>query len=182
MLPKPCWLNHIQTDHSCLHLVNSDVTTPSSLLTMLLRTPGGAMRLRVWVAATLFVLSVPMTSAAQGEGRFAGTVRDGSGASVAGAVVSVKNQRTGEERSQRTTDSGAFLIPNLKPSVYTVRAVKDGFTPIEYTEIPIAVGQELFLDFEFKPAGLSETVIVTASSPVIDLSSARMGVNVSQRE
>src|SRR5262245_13580372 len=140
------------------------------------------MRLRVWVAVTLFALSVPAASAAQSDGRFAGTVRDSSGAFVAGAVVSVKNQRTGEERSTTTVDTGAFLIPNLKPSVYTVRAVKEGFAPIEYTEIPIAVGQELVLDFEFKPAGVEETVTVTASSPVLDLSSARMGVNVSQRE
>src|SRR5262245_60269471 len=140
------------------------------------------MRLRVWVAATLFAFSVPMPSAAQSEGRFAGTVRDSTGAFVAGAVVSVKNQRTGEERSTTTVDSGTFLIPNLKPSVYTVRATKEGFTAVDFTEIPTAVGQELFLDFKCKPAGLSETITVTASSPVIDLSSARMGVNVSQRE
>src|SRR5262249_47886998 len=35
---------------------------------------------------------------------------------------------------------------------------------------------------ELKPAGLQEAVTVVGTSPVIDLSSARMGVNVSERE
>ena len=46
----------------------------------------------------------------------------------------------------------------------------------------MSVGQELVLDFEFKPAGLTESVSVTASSPVLDVSSAKIGANVSERE
>src|SRR5262249_2122971 len=46
----------------------------------------------------------------------------------------------------------------------------------------IAVGQELALDFELKPAGVTEAVTVTATAPVLDMSSARIGVNLSQRE
>lgn len=48
--------------------------------------------------------------------------------------------------------------------------------------MPIAVGQELALDFEFKPAGVTEAVTVVGSAPLLDLSSARMGANVSERE
>ena len=48
--------------------------------------------------------------------------------------------------------------------------------------MPLAVGQELHIDFEFKPAGVQESVTVVGSSPVLDLSSARIGVNVSERE
>src|SRR5207344_2966272 len=75
-----------------------------------------------------------------------------------------------------------FLLSGLKPSVYTVRAAKDGFAPVEYSDMPLAVGQELHIDFEFKPAGVQESVTVVGSSPVLDLSSARIGVNVSPRE
>ena len=48
--------------------------------------------------------------------------------------------------------------------------------------MPLAVGQELALDFEFKPAGVQETVTVVGTAPVLDISSARIGVNVSERE
>ena len=48
--------------------------------------------------------------------------------------------------------------------------------------MPLAVGQELALDFEFRPAGVQENVTVVATAPVLDISSARIGANVSERE
>ena len=48
--------------------------------------------------------------------------------------------------------------------------------------MPVAVGQELTLDFELKPAGVQEAVTVVGDAPVLDISSARIGVNVSERE
>jgi hypothetical protein len=141
------------------------------------------MTLRRGMSVVLMVLMAATRAFAQGDlAQFAGSVRDSTGAFVSGAQVSVKNQRTGEERTATTGDSGTFLITNLKPSVYTVRATKQGFAPVEYTEMPLTVGSELHLDFEFKPAGVEETVIVVGTSPVIDLSSARLGVNVTERE
>ena len=133
---------------------------------------------------TLFLVAVwAATAMAQtDQGRFSGTVRDSSNAFVAGATVRVKNERTGEERQVLTNEQGYFLVGSLKPSSYTIRAERDGFAAIEYTDMPMAVGQELALDFEFKPAGVQETVTVVGSAPVLDLSSARIGVNVSERE
>ena len=99
-----------------------------------------------------------------------------------GVSAKVKNERTGEERSATTNDQGYFLITPLKPSTYTIKVERAGFAPIEYTAMPLAVGQELTLDFELKPAGVTEAVTVVGTSPVLDLSSAKVGVNVSERE
>ncbi|PYR32976.1 MAG: hypothetical protein DMF90_22415 [Acidobacteria bacterium] len=141
------------------------------------------MRLHRWLAVALYLAAFAAVGYAQGDqARFAGTVRDSSGALVGGATVTVKNERTSEERSQVTTNTGTYLISNLKPSIYTIRAAKDGFTLLEYTNMTLAVGQELVLDLELRPAGVQESVTVTADIPVLDLSSARIGVNVSQRE
>jgi hypothetical protein len=111
-----------------------------------------------------------------------GTVRDQTNAFVAGATVSVKNERTGEQRNAISNDQGHFLIGYLKPSSYTIKAEKGGFGAIEYTTMPLAVGQELAIDFELRPAGVQEAVTVTVTAPVLDTSSARIGVNLSQRE
>src|SRR6476659_6035770 len=46
----------------------------------------------------------------------------------------------------------------------------------------IAVGQELALDFQLKPEGVTEAVTVLGTSPVLDISSAKVGANVSERE
>ena len=140
------------------------------------------MRLLRRLAAVAAVAAIPAIAAAQDRAQFAGSVHDSSGGFVAGARIVVKNQRTGEERSSTTSAAGTFLITNLKPSVYTVRAEMAGFSPVEYTEMPLAVGQELHIDFEFKPAGVEETVVVVGTSPVLDLSSAKIGVNVTERE
>ncbi len=116
------------------------------------------------------------------QGKVSGTVRDQTNALVSGAKVTVKNEKTGEERSATTNAQGYFVIGFLKPSTYTIKAEKPGFGVLDYPSMPLAVGQELALDFELKPAGVQEAVTVTATAPVLDMSSARIGVNLSQRE
>src|SRR5215470_10516365 len=141
------------------------------------------MTFRKWLTAILFVAAGAAPAFAQvDQGRFTGTVRDQTNAFVTGATVKVKNERTGEEHTALSNQQGYFLIASLKPSTYTIRVEKDGFASIEYTGMSIAVGQELNLDFEVKPAGVQEAVTVVGSAPVLDVSSARIGVNLSQRE
>src|SRR5262245_56736234 len=140
------------------------------------------MKVLKWLAALALAVGVSTPAWADVDARIGGTVRDQSNAFVAGAKVSIKNERTGEERSTTTNEQGYFVLGSLKPSTYTIKAEQAGFAPIEYTSMTVAVGQELMLDFELKPAGLQEAVTVVASAPVIDLSSARIGVNVSERE
>jgi len=56
------------------------------------------MRLLRWMATAMCLVATLSTPGfAQGElGRFAGTVRDSSGAFVPGATVTARNERTGE--------------------------------------------------------------------------------------
>ena len=105
------------------------------------------------VAAVVFAL-LPTLAAAQADGRISGSVRDQSGALVGGATVKVKNDKTGEVRAALSNDQGFFIVSPLKPSTYTITAEKPGFSIIEYPNMPLAVGQELALDFEFRPAGV----------------------------
>jgi hypothetical protein len=136
-----------------------------------------------WMTATALVVACAATGSAQtDQGKISGSVRDQSNAFVGGAKVTVKNERTGEERSAVTTDQGYFLISYLKPSTYTIRTEKAGFGVLEYTAMPLAVGQELAIDFELKPAGVQEDVTVVGTAQILDVSSARIGVNLSQRE
>lgn len=54
------------------------------------------------------------------QGKVSGTVRDPTNAFVSGAKVTVKNEKTGEERTTTTNHQGYFLIGFLKPSIYTI--------------------------------------------------------------
>ena len=124
------------------------------------------MKMFRWVVAALMLALLPSLAAAQTDGRFVGTVRDSSGGFVAGATVKVKNEKTGEMRAVVTGATGEFIVTPLKPSSYTFSAERPGFATIEYTQMTVAAGQELALDFEFQPAGVQESVTVIATAPV----------------
>ena len=90
-----------------------------------------------WIRTlALVALLAPSLSAQTDSGRISGTVRDQSNAFVAGASVTVKNEKTGEVRSAVSNDQGCFLVGPLKPSSYTIKVEKAGFAPIEYTAMP----------------------------------------------
>ena len=141
------------------------------------------MKVRSWlIILAMLAACAPPAFAQVDNGRIAGIVRDSSSALAPGVNVKIKNERTGEERTAVTNDQGYFLVTPLKPSTYTIRVERPGFAPIEYTAMPLAIGQELTLDFELKPAGVTEAVTVVGTAPVLDLSSAKIGVNLGERE
>ena len=139
--------------------------------------------LRLMMAALVALIAhAPAVRAQLNEGRFTGTVLDASGAAVPGAKVLVKNERTGEERTVTTNAQGRYVVTGLRPSTYTIKATFDRFSPLQYTGLQLLAAQEFALDLQMQAAGLTETVTVQADSTAIDMSSARLGVNVSERD
>ncbi|MEQ1760749.1 MAG: carboxypeptidase regulatory-like domain-containing protein [Vicinamibacterales bacterium] len=134
------------------------------------------------LAIIIMVTLLPMLGYAQGDGRFTGTVLDASGSFIPGATVVVKNERTGETRTVTSNAEGRYVLTGLRPSTYTVRATFGSFQPLEFTALQLVAGQEFSIDLQMNPAGVTETVTVTAQTSAIDLSSASVGVNVSERE
>ena len=127
-----------------------------------------------------FVLAIglflPAIAFAQADARFAGVVLDPSGAVVPGATVLVKNERTGEERTVVTNTEGRYIVANLRPSVYTIRATFGQLAPLQFDGLQLVAGQEFPLDLTLQAAGVTETVTVQAQVSTIDLSSASIGV------
>ena len=121
--------------------------------------------------------------AQSGQARIVGTVTDSNGAVVPRVKVTAKNERTGLERSVASNELGYYVIANLPPARYTVNANAADLAAVEFTNIALGAGQERTIDVTMHPAALQQEVTVTAGDlVVIDLSSARMGSNVSERE
>lgn len=116
------------------------------------------------------------------EGRVTGIVRDASGGVVPGTSVALTNQQTGDSRDTVTSPDGRYAFLGIKPSVYSVKASLSGFAPAEFKSQKVSAGQEVNLDFSLKTANMSELVEVTAEATALDLSSARNGANVNERE
>lgn len=117
------------------------------------------------------------------QGRITGLVRDINGAVVAGATITVRNERTGEERTVTANQDGFYAVTPLKPSTYSIVASAPNFAPAQVSGVALAVGQELNLTLTLQPVGVAASVnVVSADEAAIDTSSARIGANVNQRE
>jgi hypothetical protein len=118
------------------------------------------------------------------QGRITGTVKDQSGAVIPGVSITVKNERTGEEREALSGEKGDYLVTPLKPSVYTVTAMLSGFANVQVTGLQLVVGQAANLDITLKPAGVSQELTVSADAAEVrvETTSAAMGANVDTRE
>jgi hypothetical protein len=115
--------------------------------------------------------------------RIVGTVTDSTGAVIPNATVAVKNDQTGEERKVTSNAQGTYIAAPLRPARYTVTASGEGLGPAQYKGINVQVGQERTVDIILQPAAVTTEIKVSGGELVnIDVSSARIGVNVSERE
>jgi hypothetical protein len=62
-----------------------------------------------------------------------------------------------------------YRFPALPPGVYEVTASLSGFTASKMTDVSLALGQVLKIDLSLALASISESVQVTAESPLIDV-------------
>src|SRR5689334_17916686 len=138
------------------------------------------------VVGAVVAICVLMTSLAWAQtdsGKIVGTVTDASGAVIPGVTVTVKSEKTGAERTGLTDEKGYYVVTTLPPASYSVKADQPGFSGGQTTGVILQIGQERTINMSLQPAGVSTEVTVSGGElAAIDTSSARVGVNVSERE
>ncbi len=78
-----------------------------------------------------------------------------------------------------TTDAnGVFRFPSLAPGMYLVKATLDGFIPAQAADVRVALGNIKKVDFAMNVGGVTETVQVSAASPLIDVRQATRQSNI----
>ena len=88
-----------------------------------------ALALAGFAVASL-LLSVP-ASAQSVYGSLFGTVTDKTGAAVAGATVTVKDEAKGTVVTVTSNGSGDYSVPHLIPDVYDLKVTAKGFKTFE---------------------------------------------------
>jgi len=135
-----------------------------------------------WLGALALAAAVAIPAAAQQtESRIIGKVVDQSNAPMPGVTVNVTSKDTATVRSTVTSDQGDYAITNLGPGAYTVQMELSGFET-RTREVVLGVGHIETVSTQLLVAGLTESINVTATAHVLDLSSAKIGVNVSPEE
>lgn len=140
---------------------------------------------RVFLAALLTVTAGTMAAgtafAQQTESRIIGTLVDSSGGALPGVTVTVTSTETGAVRTAVSDTAGAYAVTNLSRGAYAITADLSGFAPATRT-VTLGLGQVETVDLSLAVASVQEAITVTAAANVIDLSSAKIGVNVSPEE
>ncbi|MDQ6701247.1 MAG: carboxypeptidase-like regulatory domain-containing protein, partial [Acidobacteriota bacterium] len=75
-------------------------------------------------------------------GRIIGSVTDPSGAVIPNATVTAKNEKTGEERSAKSNEDGAYILSNLAPASYSIEGKAESLGATQFKGIAVSVGQE----------------------------------------
>ena len=136
--------------------------------------------IRVLVAVWLLSLSCALAQTTTG--RILGEVTDQSGAAVSGATVTVTDVQRATKRTVTTDQSGAYAVPSLTPSAYTVRVEAGGFKAVERPNVQVEVATDVNVDVTLSPGSVKETVVVTEEVPLVNLTSSTLGGTLSNKE
>jgi len=96
-----------------------------------------------------------------------GTVVDQSGASIAGASVTVKDTERGVTFTGKTNGDGAFYFSRLAVGTYDIKVEAQGFQAELRSGITLVLNQTARLDFALKVGQMSQVVEATAAAPVL---------------
>src|SRR5437667_1595835 len=131
----------------------------------------------------LCVLLVAASLKAQvATGTIVGVVQDATGAVVPNAQVTILHVATAESRHARTNERGEFSLPYLRIGEYSVSAEAGGFKKKTYTGIVLKVDQTVNIRIGLEVGGISESVEVTSSAPLVESSTSSLGQVIENRK
>lgn len=127
----------------------------------------------------VFGLMLDPCSFGQGlTGSIAGTVTDSSGATIAGATVTVRQVDTNAIRTVTSSDVGSYRATQLAPGIYSVKVEKTGFQIYVQDKITIAIDQVAQIDANLAIGSDQQTVNVSSEAPVIQTETSSVGLVV----
>jgi hypothetical protein len=106
--------------------------------------------------------------------QISGFVKDQSGAVIASAKVSVKNETNGLERTAMTNGEGYYVITQLPSGLYTVTVEGSGFKLYKESGKKVDPNVPARLDVALQPGQVSETVNITATTVAVQTESAAL--------
>ncbi|HEX3570929.1 MAG TPA: TonB-dependent receptor [Acidobacteriaceae bacterium] len=126
--------------------------------------------------ALMLVLPVSVIAQVGGQGAIAGTVTDSTGAAIPDATITATNTATGVATVRTSTGAGAYSITPLPVGVYTVEVTAKGFKTLRQDNLNVDALNALGLNPVLAIGEATETIIVTAAPPVLNTTSATVGL------
>ena len=131
---------------------------------------------------TLALVSPVLAQSNATNGSIEGTVKDEQGALLPGVTITVKNIDTGDQRVVVTNEAGLYRAVLLPLGSYTVAAELQGFKGFLQSGIKLSVGESAVVNIKLSVGTVSETITVTADTPLLDMSRIDVGHTMSDQE
>jgi hypothetical protein len=136
-----------------------------------------------FIARILIALIVSGIAAAQvNTAKIVGTVRDISGATVAGGKVTVRNTQTGLLQATTTAAEGNYTFDGLPSGPYAVSVSMTGFKTAERKGVTLDATQHAKIDFSLEVGAVSESVEVTADAPQVNTQNTETGALIAEQQ
>ncbi len=123
--------------------------------------------------ALIVCFSCSQIRAQYDNGGLVGTIRDASGAIIAGASVKITNTATGISTKTTANASGDYDVPQLRVGSYNISATAPGFTNAEAQNISVTVGGRQHIDLALKVGGAETTIEVSDVALQIETQSSQ---------
>lgn len=111
-------------------------------------------------------------------GSVAGTIKDPAGAVVPGAHLTLTNQATGVMQETRSTSTGTYVFPSVKPGFYTLQAEAPGFESFVEKSIQVKVQNTVTADVHLALGKTTQKVIVTSAATLLQAQTASVGTTI----
>jgi len=130
------------------------------------------------VISMLLVAGVALAQTST-SGAINGTVSQ-AGTPLPGVTVEVRSNALQGARTEVTGANGTFRFNNLPPGDYNLTATLSGFNTVNQKNVAVGLNRTVTLEVSMSPQ-VSEQITVTGAAPVVDVTSAASGVNVTSQ-
>jgi hypothetical protein len=127
------------------------------------------------LALTLSVILSASASAQVDTGSITGTVKDSSGAIVPGATVTITHEGQGLTLTSVTREDGTYIFTPIRTGAYRIDVELQGFKKEARRGITVGIQEQVRADFVLQAGGISEEVLVTGASPLLQTGSGTVG-------
>ncbi len=121
-----------------------------------------ALVLALFACASLILIAP--ASAQSVYGSIFGTVSDSTGAAIAGATITVKDEAKGTVVNVTSNAAGDYSVPHLIPDVYDLKVTAKGFKSFETKGIQVEADTAPRIDPTLQVGGGAETITVSAET------------------
>src|SRR5690242_13969742 len=143
------------------------------------------MRITVRFIAFLLLLALAHTvlfSQTSTTGSVTVTVTDPTGGVVPGAALEITDIGTNVTTKATTLENGAYTFPNLPFGEYKLIVTQRGFANQQINNVVVQTGRNTDIRVALKMAGSTETVQVTAETPLIEANSSVLADTIDTKQ